>query len=87
MVPATFTDGNRDRQLLAEPIDNVLYFAGEHTHYTGRYQSMDGAYTSGERAAENALIRLQAYGVENRAPASTSMPEAEACEHTLEQRV
>jgi hypothetical protein len=86
-APATFTDGNRDRQLLAKPIDNVLYFAGEHTHYTGRYQSMDGAYTSGERAAENALIRLQASWGERRAPASTPVPEAEACEHILEEWV
>jgi monoamine oxidase len=86
-VPATFTDGNLDRQLLAEPIDNVLYFAGEHTHYTGRYQSMDGAYASGERAAENALIRLQANWGERRTPASAPVPEAEVCEHILEERV
>jgi monoamine oxidase len=74
-APGTFTDGNLDRKLLAEPIDNVLYFAGEHTHYTGRYQSMDGAYTSGERAAQNALVGLRARWVERKAP----VPRAEAC--------
>jgi monoamine oxidase len=86
-VPATFTDGNSDRQKLAEPIDNILYFAGEHTHYTGRYQSMDGAYKSGEHAAEKALIRLQDTWGERKASASAPVPRAEACEHILEERV
>jgi hypothetical protein len=38
MVPGNLTDGSGTWLAV---IDNVLYFAGEYTHYTGRYQSMD----------------------------------------------
>ena len=50
-APTTLTRGDSDRQLLAESVDRVWFFAGEHTHYEGRYQSIDGAYETGVRAA------------------------------------
>lgn len=50
-APTTRTHGNRDREILAHPTGKSLYFAGEHTHAAGRYQSMDGAYDTGIRAA------------------------------------
>jgi hypothetical protein len=37
---------------LARPESLSLYFAGEHTNYDGRYQSLDGAYNTGIREAE-----------------------------------
>jgi monoamine oxidase len=86
-APTTFTDGNVDRQLLAEPIDNVVFFAGEHTHYKGRYQSMDGAYETGERAAQEAIARLRDDRVEKKAPESQQVSEDKTCEHILEERV
>ena len=54
-APTTLTKGNHDRQLLAESVDGVLFFAGEHTNCKGRYQSMDGAYETGLRAAREIL--------------------------------
>ena len=51
-VPTTLTRGNDDRRLLAKPHLNTWFFAGEHTHYEGRYQSLDGAYETGVRAAQ-----------------------------------
>ena len=52
-APTTWTRGNDDRRTLARPTaNNVLFFAGEHTHLGGRYQSMDGAYETGVRAAQ-----------------------------------
>lgn len=56
-APVRKTRGNTDRRILAESVDSV-YFAGEHTDYHGRYQSMDGAYDSGERAATEVLQSL-----------------------------
>ena len=50
-VPSRQSHGNRDRKVLGEPINNVLFFAGEHTNTAGRYQSMDGAYDTGVLAA------------------------------------
>ena len=49
------------RAILAEPIGNVLYFAGEATHVT-RPATVHGALESGERAAdevENAFLHAQ----------------------------
>jgi monoamine oxidase len=65
-APTTMTRGNVDRKILAEPIvvrasyDGAgtrtgLYFAGEHTHYEGRFATMDGAYETGIRAARQVL--------------------------------
>lgn len=43
-----------DRDILAEPMDNRIFFAGEATHAT-RYGTVHGAYLSGLRAAEEVL--------------------------------
>ena len=51
----TRTRGNADRRILATPVGRRLFFAGEHTHTQGRYQSMDGAYETGVRAAYEIL--------------------------------
>jgi monoamine oxidase len=45
---------NDDRRTLAETVGRLL-FAGERTHYEGRYQSIDGAYESSVRAAREIL--------------------------------
>lgn len=42
------------RQVLAEPVDDRLFFAGEHTH-EGLWGTVGGAWLSGERAARQAL--------------------------------
>lgn len=42
---------------LAAPESDGLYFAGEHTNYDGRYQSIDGAYNTGTREAERIAAR------------------------------
>lgn len=42
---------------LSVPESNSLYFAGEHTNYDGRYQTMDGAYNTGIREAERIALR------------------------------
>jgi monoamine oxidase len=42
---------------LARPESLSLYFAGEHTNYDGRYQSIDGAYNTGTREAERIAAR------------------------------
>lgn len=44
----------RDYDLVAEPVDDQLFFAGEHTH--GKYHAtVHGAYLSGQRAATQVL--------------------------------
>lgn len=52
-APTRPTRGNDDRQTQA--IGDVIFFAGEHTHYQGRYQGIDGAYETGIRAAREVL--------------------------------
>jgi monoamine oxidase len=42
------------RHVLAEPVDNRLFFAGEHTH-EGLWGTVGGAWLSGERAAKQAV--------------------------------
>lgn len=42
------------RRVLAEPIDQRLFFAGEHTH-EGLWGTVGGAWLSGERAAKQAV--------------------------------
>jgi hypothetical protein len=49
----------RDWYALARPASDALYFAGEHTNYDGRYQSLDGAYNTGAREAERIAARPQ----------------------------
>jgi len=51
----TRTRGNDDRMILGASVGKRLFFAGEHTHTCGRYQSMDGAYETGLRAAHKIL--------------------------------
>jgi monoamine oxidase len=41
--------------MMAEPIDNTLFFAGEHTDITGHWGTVHGALRSGIRAARQAL--------------------------------
>ncbi len=43
--------GSAQRKILAEPVDDVLYFAGESTHAAGQYATIHGALDSGTRAA------------------------------------
>ncbi|HEY3949744.1 NAD(P)/FAD-dependent oxidoreductase [Phenylobacterium sp.] len=46
-----------DRQVLAAPVEERIFFAGEATHRTW-YSTVHGAWESGTRAAEEALIAL-----------------------------
>lgn len=55
-TPSTWTKGNVDRKVLAQQVGSSLFFAGEHTHTMGRFQSLDGAYHSGQLAA-TALLK------------------------------
>lgn len=59
---ATETNGNADRRILARSSGSSLFFAGEHTHTNGRYQSIDGAYETGVRAAREVLGSMAARG-------------------------
>ena len=54
-APVKGTRSNEDRQNIAKPIDDVVYFAGEHTNIQGRYQTIDGAYDTGIVAAKQIL--------------------------------
>jgi monoamine oxidase len=47
--------GPVDRQTLAAPVDDRLFFAGEATDMTGQSATVPGAIRSGERAAEEIL--------------------------------
>ena len=40
---------------MAEPVDNTLFFAGEHTDITGHWGTVHGALRSGLRAAQQVL--------------------------------
>jgi len=51
--------GLSQRKALADPLDGVLFFAGEATHYAGEYATVHGALDSGERAAREALESLR----------------------------
>ena len=57
-APTVGTRGNTDRKILALPED-AMFFCGEHTHFSGRFQSMDGAFETGTRAAQEALKYLR----------------------------
>jgi monoamine oxidase len=41
--------------IMAEPVDNTLFFAGEHTDITGHWGTVHGALRSGLRAARQVL--------------------------------
>jgi monoamine oxidase len=40
---------------MAKPVDNTLFFAGEHTDITGHWGTVHGALRSGLRAAQQVL--------------------------------
>jgi monoamine oxidase len=42
-------------EIMAEPLDETLYFAGEHTDMTGHWGTVHGAFRSGLRAASQVL--------------------------------
>jgi len=52
--------GLAQRLVLAEPLDGVLFFAGEATHARGEYATIHGALSSGERAAREVLAAVRA---------------------------
>jgi monoamine oxidase len=41
--------------IMSEPVENTLYFAGEHTDITGHWGTVHGALRSGLRAAKQVL--------------------------------
>ena len=51
-VPAGATDASGK---MSEPVEDTLYFAGEHTDTTGHWGTVHGAMRSGIRAAEQVL--------------------------------
>ncbi len=55
--------GMDQRRLLAEPLHDVLFFAGEATHLAGEYATVHGALDSGERAAREVLEALRRRGL------------------------
>jgi monoamine oxidase len=50
--------GTTQRSVLATPIDDTLFFAGEATQPAPHYQTVHGAYLSGRRAAREILASL-----------------------------
>lgn len=69
--------GQASRKALSEPV-GCLYFAGEATHET-LWGTIDGAWESGERAAESALRRIGAIrDAEPEAPARAPRPQRRA---------
>jgi monoamine oxidase len=58
---ASLPPGHADaRVILAEPVANTLFFAGEATAYDSNPQTVHGAFESGIRAARQAIAALQA---------------------------
>jgi monoamine oxidase len=55
--------GLEQRRILAEPLDGVLFFAGEATHFAGKYATVHGALDSGERAAHEVQRAMRGRGV------------------------
>lgn len=47
--------GEETSQTMAEPVDETLYFAGEHTDVSGHWGTVHGALRSGLRSASQAL--------------------------------
>ena len=54
--------GIEQRRILAEPVDGVLFFAGESAHFAGEYATVHGALDSGERAAREVRQALENQG-------------------------
>ncbi|HZS62934.1 MAG TPA: NAD(P)/FAD-dependent oxidoreductase [Xanthobacteraceae bacterium] len=61
------------RRTLMEPVDDRIWFAGEAAHET-LWGTVQGAWQSGERAAEGALRRIGAF----KKPAASAAPAAKA---------
>ncbi|MGH9328371.1 MAG: flavin monoamine oxidase family protein [Terriglobia bacterium] len=53
--------GAEARRILAAPIEDTLYFAGEATHTAGRSATVDGAISTGRRAAQAILGRRETF--------------------------
>lgn len=51
--------GMRHRRALAAPLDGVLFFAGEATHFGGEAATVHGAIETGYRAADEVLASLR----------------------------
>ena len=68
--------GQASRKILTEPI-SCMYLAGEATHET-LWGTIDGAWESGERAAEAALRRIGALKDNEPAPAPARAPKRRA---------
>ena len=51
--------GERARALLAQPVDDILFFAGEATSPASEAGTVAGAFQTGERAAHEALAALR----------------------------
>ncbi len=58
---------------MCEPVENTLYFAGEHTDTTGNWGTVHGALRSGVRAAEQ-ILSLRLGPVLLSGPKACSMP-------------
>ena len=58
----TLVGGINAQQQLALPLDETLFFAGEHTESEGHYGTVHGALASGKRAAREVLSALQHSG-------------------------
>ncbi len=54
--------GHGRRRVLAQPVDNTLYFAGEATAPPPHYQTVHGAYLTGKRVAEQVAATLRVGG-------------------------
>lgn len=52
-------DGLEAVRVLTQPVDDTLFFAGEHTDLTGHWGTVHAAMRSGLRAAQQALTNLQ----------------------------
>ena len=55
--------GIAQRRILAEPLDDTLFFAGESAHFAGEYATVHGALDSGVRAAGEVRDALTKRGV------------------------
>ncbi len=55
--------GISQRRILAEPLDDVLFFAGESAHFAGEYATVHGALDSGLRAAGEVRVALTKRGL------------------------
>jgi monoamine oxidase len=55
--------GAEKRKILAEPLDDALFFAGESTHSAGQYATVHGALDSGVRAAGEVRAALSKRGL------------------------